>query len=150
MFQSTRPRGARLPAQNFANVLTTVSIHAPARGATRARAGCFGDARFQSTRPRGARRAWLSLPHVKACFNPRARAGRDQPCMLLARQIIGFNPRARAGRDAAYKAIEQGCDVSIHAPARGATQGAEVARAVAGFQSTRPRGARLQTTFRVD
>ena len=55
LFQSTRPRGARL------------GMKFPA----------FCIDLFQSTRPRGARRA-LSLVRVyKACFNPRARVGRD-------------------------------------------------------------------------
>ena len=34
MFQSTRPRGARLVACNALSTLLVVSIHAPARGAT--------------------------------------------------------------------------------------------------------------------
>ena len=57
---------------------TIVSIHAPARGATR--------------RPR-------SRPCEGWSFNPRARAGRD--CSSRQRHIVesGFNPRARAGRD---------------------------------------------------
>ena len=54
---------------------------------------------FQSTRPRGARHGMLA-----------ADAG-----------FASFNPRARAGRDLIVTAIDQVSDVSIHAPARGAT-----------------------------
>ena len=77
LFQSTRPRGARPAAQH--RELSTVyfnpraregrdideiatqhqsiiSIHAPARGATRKQFGVFASGNiFQSTRPRGAR-----------------------------------------------------------------------------------------------
>ena len=36
---------------------------------------------------------------VYRCFNPRAREGRDNRSVLLAKYLIGFNPRAREGRD---------------------------------------------------
>ncbi len=100
-FQSTRPRGARLPWVKNAMQSQTVSIHAPAWGATQARQGAVrqggrvsihapawgatDDVRdltrrggFQSTRPRGARpRRASRATRVRACFNPRARVGRD-------------------------------------------------------------------------
>ena len=79
LFQSTRPRGARPLVFLSPRINVSVSIHAPAGGATRmafvklwrrrcfnprARGGrdlswsfiCVIFARFQSTRPRGARR----------------------------------------------------------------------------------------------
>ena len=84
-------------------------------------------AAFQSTRPRGARRA-VSHGHASSGWR--------------------FNPRARAGRDhatcARYSHID--CDVSIHAPARGATlHHRRTVRSMQMFQSTRPRGARRAT-----
>ena len=102
MFQSTRPRGARRRWRRSSRGLTPVSIHAPARGAT-------------CTRGLG--------PHTRAGFNPRARAGRDDlASFLIAVADASFNPRARAGRDPTREADAQGHpDVSIHAPARGAT-----------------------------
>ena len=55
-FQSTRPRGARQSDHHWERGLHRVSIHAPAGGATWA----------------------IVFPLVsKACFNPRARGGRD-------------------------------------------------------------------------
>ena len=99
-----------------------VSIHAPARGATR-----LCDTILSATK----------------CFNPRARAGRDPRQPMLSASPRGFNPRARAGRDnmangfrnspesfnprarAGRDAMETGCGLSYHL-----------------FQSTRPRGAR--------
>ncbi len=80
VFQSTRPRGARLQAA----------------------ADKVAKLAFQSTRPRGARPGTAKRRPLGRCFNPRARAGRDDP------------GRHRA-RDPA--------SVSIHAPARGATPG---------------------------
>ena len=97
MFQSTRPRGARLEWVAFSSLLM-VSIHAPAGSAT-----CYlkvdfdGDgfnprARgerdqqnqpdwqrllFQSTRPRGARHSRPGDTINLGGFNPRARGERD-------------------------------------------------------------------------
>ncbi len=143
-----------------------VSIHAPARGATevilkRMVEGGFQSTRphgarhrnmisthirfwFQSTRPHGARRhAGRPAPRHRACFNPRARTGRDAMDEIAARRRMGFNPRARTGRDVGVSGPTVvvdgfnprartgrdrlhgvGCAnqvVSIHAPARGAT-----------------------------
>jgi len=64
MFQSTRPRGARLAA-TITPTLISVSIHAPARGATL-------DCLYYFTFP---------------SFNPRARAGRDFSFVYLLSQF---------------------------------------------------------------
>ena len=100
MFQSTRPRGARRYRDGGNNAAGSVSIHAPARGATGLSRGggvlcvCFNpraregrdasdvpvivrEVWFQSTRPRGARRVQISRGHAVESFNPRAREGRD-------------------------------------------------------------------------
>ena len=100
LFQSTRPRGARLVADRAIREYCKVSIHAPAWGATirskrlqtmrmcfnpRARVGrdriaairLGGLAEFQSTRPRGARQKPVALYKWLLSFNPRARVGRD-------------------------------------------------------------------------
>ena len=55
VFQSTRPRGARHNAKNRPARYHTVSIHAPAWGATPFDRLGFFKLVFQSTRPRGAR-----------------------------------------------------------------------------------------------
>ena len=124
-----------------------VSIHAPAWGATRAPFAPGGpDSVFQSTRPRGARREggahvvkvnWFQstrprgarLKHstrcgsLDACFNPRARVGRD---VLLSFQPVGHRrvsihaPAWGATCDARRFAPRE-TEVSIHAPAWGAT-----------------------------
>ncbi len=68
---------------------------------------------------RDAQNATVFLPFAR--FNPRARAGRDKGSCTPLYQNHGFNPRARAGRDAETGCRNQAAQVSIHAPARGAT-----------------------------
>ena len=122
-FQSTRPRGARLISPVVWLWSITVSIHAPARGATESKYPLLSTQLFQSTRPRGARQR-VNIPYyLPSCFNPRARAGRDKATLR------GYSATG----------------VSIHAPARGATQLLSVLYLSFMFQSTRPRGARLHT-----
>ncbi len=146
LFQSTRPRGARQAQRARQQHAEDVSIHAPAWGATghvcqfrehllvSIHAPAWGatcqkrfkgvpGVTFQSTRPCGARRRFGRLARIRRSFNPRARVGRDR----------------RAGRDWAWRSV-----VSIHAPAWGATRPISTFRCLARFQSTRPRGARLQ------
>ena len=122
-FQSTRPRGARLWYLRYLRQSRTVSIHAPAWGATCVAArhpSCRQS--FQSTRPRGARRA--------SGFDIRA-------------NIEFQSTRPRGARLLHHAAHALGDEVSIHAPAWGATRNAQQAAAQrVRFQSTRPRGAR--------
>ena len=71
-------------------------------------------------------------------FNPRAREGRDLLWYTTLEDVgICFNPRAREGRDDHGNAsIDTGFLVSIHAPARGATQERPSGR---GWYSFNPR-----------
>ena len=168
MFQSTRPRGARRQWRQHQSLIINVSIHAPARGATRTA---------------------FSFTSSRRCFNPRAREGRDNKGLFRDIQMTRFNPRAREGRDLrATKGLQADCkfqstrprgarlrdrepagidivvsihapargatcqavlysrtvSVSIHAPARGATGNCAIVLVDNWFQSTRPRGARQQ------
>ena len=121
-----------------------VSIHAPARGATRkplktakmpigfnprTRTGCDGyrvitmerDAEFQSTHPHGVRRKPLKTAKMPIGFNPRTRTGCDLPVLCFVSFHHGFNPRTRTGCDEYEDVPVVFEEVSIHAPARGAT-----------------------------
>jgi len=102
MFQSTPPRGGRRALSQHPLFPYPVSIHAPARGATKG---------FPSS----------STPPKS--FNPRPRAGGDTVFMLLANAESCFNPRPRAGGDTRSENV----------------RGLRIA-----FQSTPPRGGRLQ------
>ena len=103
VFQSTRPRGARLEVQALVSSAQLVSIHAPAWGATleidnviavvlvSIHAPAWGATRswrkcgntptlFQSTRPRGARRLSI-IQHQANCWfqSTRPRGARPSP-----------------------------------------------------------------------
>ncbi len=74
-----RARTGRDKIDGGITVVGHVSIHAPARGATR---------------PASAAKWWWTS------FNPRARTGRDDIRLWRRRTPVCFNPRARTGRDA--------------------------------------------------
>ena len=143
--QSTLPHGERLPRRAFFRGRLEASIHAPARGATRAESlhRCHGQASIHApargathrgvcARPPGrasihapARGATWSPPWPTANpgrFNPRSRTGSDSSICGIGCRQSGFNPRSRTGsddpgeRDCPHPAL-----ASIHAPARGAT-----------------------------
>ena len=99
-FQSTRPRGAR-------------------RRSGRA-SGCLSQ--FQSTRPRGARQPEAVRLEEEQSFNPRAREGRDPPSACSVEGCLEFqSTRPRGARRERLLACARSLEVSIHAPARGAT-----------------------------
>ena len=173
IFQSTRPRGARRHRGNFHEYRQLISIHAPTRGATDDGQG-RGNTIFISIHAptRGATITPAFRRRPLLYFNPRAHAGRDIGQVAGFAKNSHFNPRAHAGRD--FTGVDyRGRDIviSIHAPTRGATGFSRARpdrtsdfnpRAHAGrdvwqnrpgrihyqFQSTRPRGARLQDQCR--
>ena len=145
MFQSTRPRGAR--QQNLRNIKHcnvsfnpraregrdntnvnvysngTVSIHAPARGATSSPILICAGLYVSIHAP--ARGATLNsqpeLHSIKVSIHAPARGATLCPyCNFLP--VFSFNPRAREGRDYRLRQYPLWLQhVSIHAPARGAT-----------------------------
>ena len=148
-FQSTPPRGGRRGIAAGGEQAEEVSIHAPAWGATAgANASSIDSLKFQSTPPRGGRPGFAVILPAPG----------------------GFNPRPRVGGDCEEGNEEEGCEVSIHAPAWGATWQVERADQVCGvsihapawgatpvsihtsralqFQSTPPRGGRPHTCNR--
>ena len=121
-FQSTRPRGARPRGRVSNRGEPTISIHAPAWGATLC--GAVTPPKHTNFNPRArVGRDWRAMRGMDArqhfnprarvgrdtarnssvsfCrhFNPRARVGRDRPCGRHACRSQDFNPRARVGRD---------------------------------------------------
>ena len=143
VFQSTLPRRERRPANGRFRCapphfnprsregsdstlcggnlfLICISIHAPAKGATSdASSGSIG----------------------RSYFNPRSREGSDQAAAKESRGGGNFNPRSREGSDQRpQQAAAQGAEISIHAPAKGATSRImSIASTVSIFQSTLPR-----------
>ena len=104
LFQSTRPCGARHTAIELSITTETVSIHAPVRGATRSQGRGRADGRG---------------------FNPRARAGRDTITVHpMSADKMFQSTRPCGARQAGGEELQRSTDqVSIHAPARGATSG---------------------------
>ena len=81
----------------------------------------LGVKKFQSTRPRGARQITKFSVDDHNRFNPRARGGRDLIRPGGYGRMRCFNPRARGGRDPHITEMALVEQVSIHAPAGGAT-----------------------------
>ena len=77
---------------------------------------------FQSTLPQGERlSAWYVRRNLRG-FNPRSRRG-SEPRWPSASAESGFNPRSRRGSDVpSWDDIGSATNVSIHAPAGGATR----------------------------
>ena len=144
MFQSTHPHGVRQPYLDFARLHQQVSIHAPARGATtqldsHSIPNSFQSThphgvrpthhyyhartnQFQSTHPHGVRQCGTDRVHVLTGFNPRTRTGCDTMFPLNMRGRFRFQSTHPHGvRRRIIAKIICGIEVSIHAPARGAT-----------------------------
>ena len=100
-----------------------VSIHAPAKGATTGNPIFKSDMQFQSTLPRRERL------HTNKIFET----------------IYSFNPRSREGSDNGKLYTDAEMMVSIHAPAKGATRMGESMWTISVFQSTLPRRERRYT-----
>ena len=139
-----------------------ISIHAPAKGATktsgllsqdtlnfnpRSREGsdfippfnCISKSLFQSTLPRRERlRSWTPCLH-HLDFNPRSREGSDWFPLLVGMFHFNFNPRSREGSDLTYPPVLRIVGISIHAPAKGATNKKLTMAEFDVFQSTLPR-----------
>jgi len=116
MFQSTPLREGRLARMRGECWISTVSIHAPARGAT------------------------ISLYLIQASqrsvsIHAPARGATRRMCNALPR-VNSFNPRPCARGDAPSQTYHPLEFVSIHAPARGATPLTPTSRAHRMFQST--------------
>ena len=122
MFQPTRPRGARHISQYRLLGSSSVSTHAPARGATDDFIPDVSIFKFQPTRPRGARRGCCWHVNRNWCFNPRAREGRDERQIDVSRHDqVSTHAPARGATEQAIKILADD-NVSTHAPARGATR----------------------------
>ena len=126
------------------NILTSVvSIHAPAWGATNPSVlnPIFG--MFQSTHPHGVRHNTNYRTFINQLFQSTHPHGvRPFPPPLLL-QLFRFNPRTRMGCDRIILKRKYNIDVSIHAPAWGATDISIYQNTNYRFQSTHPHGVRL-------
>ena len=139
-FQSTRPRGARLRFGGRAQTAAPFQSTRP-RGARQDRLKyAVVTLVFQSTRPRGARRVAFVPFSVSSDFNPRARVGRDDTAILIARKRRISIHAPRMGGATLFCGLDNySIAISIHAPRMGARLQSLVQDAAAAkFQSTRP------------
>ena len=124
---------------------TFISIHAPAKGATRPLTRPSSSARYFNPRSRegsdieaaeparstnisihapvkGATQNCLTWQQSAEHFNPRSREGSDTDRFRLTGGTKYFNPRSREGSDVVGAASRHVADgISIHAPVKGAT-----------------------------
>ena len=140
---------------------TFISIHAPAKGATRPLTRPSSSARYFNPRSRegsdvqrllSKRTQYHFNPRSRegsdirsgrggqavAHFNPRSREGSDNSSSHSCRQIKNFNPRSREGSDGDQAVFTPVSVISIHAPVKGATSKRQNRRAAPTFQSTLP------------
>jgi len=123
--------------------LHTVSIHAPARGATQWNGHNVYDYTFQSTLPRGERLlfanddGWFDTVSIHAP----ARGATQSPLRSSFNTSVSIHAPAR-GATSVLSVKYHTVKVSIHAPARGATLIMVWYRNRCLFQSTLPRGER--------
>ena len=145
-FQFTLPRGERPPSRlaqrelysfnsrsrvgsdfgtRFRVASSVVSIHAPAWGATRSpMPGRRDITKFQFTLPRGERLRPRERRSKIVMFQFTLPRGERPLISRLLPLNPCFNSRSRVGSDVTKKIYGPSSDVSIHAPAWGATRGA--------------------------
>ena len=124
MFQSAPPHGGRR-LHRLRRLHRKVSIRAPARGATDVLDGHLCPVPFQSAPPHGGRLASAESVSFDVVFQSAPpHGGRPAGASTLCHPARCFNPRPRTGGDTdGIGVIVVGGDVSIRAPARGATLG---------------------------
>ena len=168
-FQSTHPRGVRLPTSKVFQTYVDVSIHAPAWGATFAWA-VFGSTvqsfqsthprgvrpqpcqqqgqpqQFQSTHPRGVRLvrcAWTRKRRLFQSTHPRGVRHGSRYVEYL--RYLGFNPRTRVGCDLASEGTPKRLERFQSTHPRGVRpDGPSDISHHFPFQSTHPRGVRQE------
>ena len=143
-FQSTLPRGERQEKAQLCTDATTISIHAPARGATdRApvRPAAFGISIHAPAR--GATGCSNQRPGIwTISIHAPARGATVLAPVAPAQKQKFQSTLPRGERLNRLVLVDTFVDISIHAPARGATQFRELPQIDVQFQSTLPRGER--------
>ena len=120
-------RGATTVSRQLATY-PVVSIHAPARGATKHIDSKTFLLEFQSTHPRGVRLFAFAVFSYFERFNPRTREGCDLLLYLVECPVdVSIHAPARGATNEIVE-NDESVIVSIHAPARGATSATKSCR----------------------
>ena len=117
VFRSTPPHGERLRVARAH--WPSMFRSTPPHGERQRLARSEPEGKFRSTPPHGERQR-CSRRQVRRSFDPRPRTGSDERCEDCAVGRGCFDPRPRMGSDL-RSVIASPEDVSIHAPAWGAT-----------------------------
>ena len=121
-FQFTLPHGERPQTRLIQLIRALVSIHAPAWGATDRPGHCRrSDRRFNSRSRMGSDPHARGEPDQAPRFNSRSRMGSDTDRPDTQTHPPSFNSRSRMGSDPTGPTHRHTHQVSIHAPAWGAT-----------------------------
>ena len=123
LFQSTLPRRERLYHLFNLDPDQEISIHAPAKGATKGSWKMDNVDIISIHAPaKGATAFYDSLPSGTIDFNPRSREGSDEEYKMLVGVSQKFQSTLpRRERQKVYTFKQRMFDISIHAPAKGAT-----------------------------
>ena len=127
------------------SVLSSVSIHAPTKGATKRKESRDGETDSFNPRSHEGSDCNTQVNYARGvCFNPRSHEGSDLLLSMRSDPSLSFNPRSHEGSDrhhhsrlhvrhsfnprshegsdhAAYESDGYSDGVSIHAPTKGAT-----------------------------
>ena len=124
LFQSTLPRRERLERKLHNKQTDIISIHAPAKGATDYFFIQLAQSKISIHAPaKGATACSAAACGADCHFNPRSREGSDSTTASRRSRDSHFNPRSREGSDPAPPRCRHlHHSISIHAPAKGATQ----------------------------
>ena len=148
-FQSTLPHGERPLPAGKCPLFQSISIHAPARGATllHSQPPCFQTISIHAP-ARGATYYCCGLRLCKYDFNPHSRTGSDRYRQLWVKLLQNFNPRSRTGSDFA---VRRTLHLLLYFNPRSRT-GSDVGREAhpavrIQFQSTLPHGERPERQF---
>ena len=128
-------------------IIFSISIHAPAKGATLlVSANTPVRLRFQSTLPRRERQLEHSKYLRPSDFNPRSREGSDGTTRsTVSKTRIFQSTLPRRERHRLTCAVQAHANISIHAPAKGATVQHGTMTKDRLFQSTLPRRERQRS-----
>ena len=138
-FQFTPLREGRLASQRLRSLTSTISIHAPPRGATRQQMDNIGFLCISiHAPPRGATRKRHHISLVHKHFNSRPSARGD----VLAPQVILIFPISihapPRGATTLPQHTQKARGISIHAPPRGATPLRQRTGKPNGYFNSRP------------
>ena len=123
-FQSTLPHGERHVVAIFLNDVTVFQSTLPHGERRGGRTTSRSTTYFNPRSRMGSDRQASTPASGTSYFNPRSRMGSDIPPPRSLRSISYFNPRSRMGSDVIYADRCVTNDISIHAPAWGATMSA--------------------------